>query len=141
MDSITGAGSGDNLTPKDELAFRTFQLGTSSTKNKRENKEKSADNAEQQQPEYEVERILGVVKVNGRLKYVIKWKGYDETTEEPLSNLDAKSKRIAQGMKKDYEKKGHGAKSGTEVCIFCVKGCIFCCLKPSFLCLYQNCTR
>lgn len=140
MDS-TSAGSGENLTPADVQGFRTLQLGTSSNKDKRENKKKSADNAEQQQPEYEVESILSVVKVNGGFKYVIKWKGYDETTVEPLSNLDDESRKIAQGMKKDYKKKGDGAKSGTEVCIFCVKGCIFCCLKPSFLCLYPYRTR
>ena len=125
------AVQGQKLTPSDEEMFLHLELGS---KNKQKQKKKSADSADEQ-PEYEVESIVEVKKVQGVFLYVIKWKGYDETTEESFTNLDSDSKKIAQRMKKDYEakhgtkvfeKKGHGAKSGTKVCIFCVKECIFC---------------
>lgn len=39
--------------------------------------------------EYEVERILNIKRVNGRPRYLVKWKEYDtsENTWEPTENL------------------------------------------------------
>ena len=36
---------------------------------------------------YEVERIIRKRKMKGGIKYLIKWKGYEETTWEPRKNL------------------------------------------------------
>jgi hypothetical protein len=37
--------------------------------------------------DYEVEQILNHREVNGKMEYLIKWKGYDEETWEPEQNL------------------------------------------------------
>ena len=39
------------------------------------------------EPEYEVEIVLDKRIKKGKLEYFVKWKNYDETTWEPLSNL------------------------------------------------------
>jgi hypothetical protein len=38
--------------------------------------------------QYVVEDIIGKKDDNGVVKYLIKWRGYDEPTWEPLANLD-----------------------------------------------------
>jgi len=44
---------------------------------------------EDTEQEYEVEEILDKTRVNGQVRYLVKWKGYtnDENTWEPISNL------------------------------------------------------
>ena len=38
--------------------------------------------------EYEVQEIKGYVKGSKKKKVVVKWKGYDDTTDEPVSQID-----------------------------------------------------
>ena len=55
------------------------------------------------QEEYEVETIFDKkVKRNG-VQYRVKWKGYEETTWEPMSNL-----RQARVAVKDFERRNVG---------------------------------
>lgn len=62
--------------------------------------------------DYEVEQILNHREVNGKMEYLIKWKGYDEETWEPEQNLhdDDTKKRywdivdeVKQKSKKKFE--------------------------------------
>jgi hypothetical protein len=63
---------------------------------------KLADNveieSEDEQEEYEVEKILGHDRVNGRPYYLVKWTGYDtsENTWEPIENLTGCSQLVKQ---------------------------------------------
>jgi len=52
--------------------------------------------------EYEVERIVGCRKKNGRIEYLIKWKGYssDENTWEPEANLNEGALEEARAYQK-----------------------------------------
>ena len=52
---------------------------------------------------YEVEAILSHKKQkDGRFKYLIKWRGYDEPTWEPQSNLRLINKNAMSQLEKDY---------------------------------------
>ena len=50
-------------------------------------KKKPLPESEESEEEYEVERILEERKAGGRKEYLVRWKGYDEQTWEPMKNL------------------------------------------------------
>jgi hypothetical protein len=53
-------------------------------------------------PKYEVEAILGKKKINNKIHYLVKWKGYREKTWEPRINL---LKDNLGGLIEEYENK------------------------------------
>ncbi|EFQ96955.1 hypothetical protein MGYG_09215 [Nannizzia gypsea CBS 118893] len=72
---------------------------------------------ENQEQEYEVERILDEKRINGKIHYLVKWKGYDdsENTYEPMRNLQNATQAIEkyhqrrdsqeEPREKDHEKR------------------------------------
>ena len=57
--------------------------------------------------EYVIERILEEAGKGGKLKYLVKWQGYDEQTWEPAANL-AKTEALAEWAKNAASGKGKG---------------------------------
>ena len=57
--------------------------------------------------EYVIERILEETGKGGKLKYLVKWQGYDEETWEPAANL-AKTEALAEWTKNAAAGKGKG---------------------------------
>jgi len=75
----------------------------------------AAGDGEEEEEEYVVEKILDKRKSNGRIEYLLKWKGYgdDDNTWEPKDNLDCPE--LIEEFERVYaqkQKKGGGGKSG-----------------------------
>lgn len=63
---------------------------------------------------YEVEIILSVKIKNGKIYYLIKWKGYDEKTWEPESNIINCAEALAEFAKLQNELKKENTKGHDE---------------------------
>lgn len=60
---------------------------------------------------YEVDSIVGKKKMKGRVHYQVKWKGCEETTWEPISNLSDSAYADAQAFDAANKKPSTGKKS------------------------------
>lgn len=90
-------------------------MGESNTMpKKKENSPDPEDQAEEQEEEYSVEKILDKRVRNGRVEYYLKWKGYgdEDNTWEPESHLDCpdliqafEDQRKKEDARKKEEKK------------------------------------
>merc|ERR1712064_82155 len=53
-----------------------------------------------EEEEYEVEKVIKKRTRKGKNEYFVKWKNYDETTWEPLENLE-NAKNLIENFEKD----------------------------------------
>ena len=113
---MSSEGSNQSLIEKEHFKMKVIKKKRPSLPpSPTHQKEQSPNNKNKKKSFYYVEDILGKEKINGRLRYLVKWKGYplQDATWEPAKNL-TNAKCIVKNFELKLKIKANQAKKNNK---------------------------